>query len=213
MAYIYFYPLFPGVQLLSGGQVMSPDGQWYLAGHAVDFDIRWEGSRSFPFVHTGTFLGNNVGGVTLKGDFTLSNMNCLADTFDYDSEYECGRSFETGGSYDMAWSIRSDLNFCPKAVVDAYVGTALDGSISEGKLTLGDLKMSCVAGYNNRYLCGQNPVEVDVDGCTWKVLGRGGPAGYNPSVVTGWFIVSASTDCGGEADIQLCETWFVGNPR
>ncbi|MFM7199355.1 MAG: hypothetical protein ACKO6N_01075 [Myxococcota bacterium] len=55
-AYIQFYPLFPGVQALYGGQVTSAGAGWSLSGQEVDFEIRWEGSRSFPFVHKGTFM-------------------------------------------------------------------------------------------------------------------------------------------------------------
>lgn len=212
-AYIQFYPLFPGVQALYGGQVNTAGLSWSMSGQQVDFDIRWEGSRSFPFVHSGTFLGTSVGGVSVTGDFTLSNMNCLADSFDYDSEYECGRGFQVGGSYDVDWSVRSDLNWCPQGVVDALLGTGREGSVSGSRLTLGDVSMPCVEGYNKRVMCGQDPVTVEVDGCTWQVLGRGGPAGYSTSSVTGWFVVSASAECNGEPQLGLCETWLTGTPR
>lgn len=211
MAFIYFVPLVPGIQTLGGGQVMTPDGTWYLNGHSVDLEIKWEGSRSFPFVHKGKFLGDTVGGVTVEGDFSLSNMNCLADIFDYDSTYECGLSFSAGGTYDMTWTVRSDANWCPQSVVDAYLGTDREGSVSESKLELGDVKLSCVENYNNRVMCGKNPVEVEAEGCTWQVLGRGGPAGYDPSVVTGWFVVSAGSDCASGEAPRICETWLFGS--
>lgn len=212
-AYIQFYPLFPGVQALYGGQVTSAGAGWSLSGQEVDFEIRWDGSRSFPFVHKGTFMGSTVGGVSVTGDFTLSNMNCLADIFDYESEYECGRSFEAGGSYELDWTVRSDLNWCPAEVVDALLGSSREGSVSESRLKLGEVSMPCVNSYNNRVMCGQNPITVEVGGCTWQVLGRGGPAGYNESVVSGWFIVSASAECGGQPQLSLCETWLSGTPR
>lgn len=212
-AYIYFLPLIPGVQSLSGGQITNAAGSWSLLGQQVAFDVRWEGSRSFPFVHTGTFLGTAQGGVTVTGDFTLSNMNCLADVFDYDSEYECGLSFEAGGHHELTWSQRSDMSGCPQSVVDAFLGTERDGSVSESRLELGELSMPCVGGYNNRFMCGQNPVEVEAEGCSWKVLGRGGPSGYSEEVVSGWLFVTASFECTGDVQMEgMCQTGFSGTP-
>lgn len=211
MAFIYFIPLIPGAQVLGGGQVMTPDGTWYLNGQSVEMEVKWEGSRSFPFVHKGQFRGDDVSGVTVEGDFTLSTMNCLGSSFSYDSEYECGRSFHVGGSYDVTWTVRSDANWCPQGVVDAFLGTEREGSISESKLELGDIKLNCVQNYNKRVMCGKNPEEVEVDGCTWQVLGRGGPEGYDPSGVTGWFVVSASSECASDGIPRICETWLFGS--
>ena len=98
----------------------------------------------------------------------------------------------------------------PQGLVDAYLGTDMTGKISEGRLELGSKSLSCVNSYNNRVMCGENPKTLEVDGCEWQVLGRGGPTGYSPTSAEGWFIVSASSECAGGGAPLLCETWLTG---
>lgn len=207
--YIYFLPNFDGVQALRGGQIITPEGQWELTGHHVDLEVNWKNDRQFPFEHEGSFVGNEVNGYTLSGDFTLANPNCLASSFGYDDTNACGLAFSDAGSYDLSWSLHPEYQFCPQEVVDELIGGDLAGSVSLKKLKVGDVKLDCVESYNNRHLCGQDTRKVKVDGCEWQVVVRGGAEGYSPESVEAWVAVTATTLCE-TATVNLCDTWYVG---
>lgn len=209
MVYFNFYPNFEGVQPLLGGEIRSPAGSWGLGGRLIDLEVNWDNDRQFPFVHKGEFVEEDIGGITIRGKFDLSNTNCLSSVFGYDSYDSCGDSYTDGGTYDVSWALHPQYQFCPRELVDEVVGTDLSGMMSPKKLKIGDASLKCVDSYNARHLCGDDPKTIKLDGCEWEVVLRGGPSGYEGGTPTGWFILSATTLCE-TATVNMCDTWFEG---
>ena len=209
MVYFNFYPNFQGVQLLRGGEISTSQGSWAMGGHLIDMEVDWKNDRQFPFEHKGEFVEEAVGGITIKGNFTLSNTNCLNRVFAYDSYDSCGISYNDGGTYDVNWALHPQYQFCPQAVVDEIMGTDLSGMMSPKKLKIGDVSLKCVESYNTRVMCGQDTKTIKVDGCEWEVVVRGGPSGYEGGTPTGWLILSATSLCE-TASVNVCDTWFEG---
>ncbi|MFT4974438.1 MAG: hypothetical protein ACI8S6_000320 [Myxococcota bacterium] len=199
-AFIEYIPEHPGPQILRAGELQTESGTHSLAGAIAVFEVTWNGGREFPILESGTIDTVTAAGDTVHVEFTAGPSNCMNNIT---SSGGCGSAWIEDGPIDVQWE--PAFAGCSAEIIEAAVGTDYTGTISEDRMSIGDVELECEGNYSVDVMCGDDPFEVDIDGCTWTVFSYGFPA--NPAIAgnSGSWHISAGNTCAGVESEAICD--------
>ena len=204
-AFIDYAAMVPGPQRLAGGSIRMEDGTTYELAYLdviAHMEVEWRGGKEFPVTQKGSFE-LEVNGDALQAEFTMSPSNCMNNIT---RSGGCGGPYLHDEPVDLEWV--SDFQGCPAEVVEAAVGTDRSGLLAEDEMALGDVSLECTMNYNLEIMCGDDPFEVEVDGCTWTVFTYAYPENTALYGNYGVFYVNAGNTCEGDDVATACNTTF-----
>lgn len=208
-AYIDYAAMVPGPQQLTTGVITLANGTTYdLGGNQVvaQMEVKWNGGKQFPVLQSGSFEAE-INGDLLEAEFTMAPSNCMNNIT---RSGGCGGPYLLEEPMDLTWV--KNFAGCPEELVDAVLGSDLDGTLSEEEMTLGDTSLACEMNYNLEIMCGDDPFEVEVDGCTWTVFNYAYPENVAINGNYANFYMNAGNTCEGPDVPTACNTAFT-SPR
>lgn len=191
-------PNSPGPHTLYNGELRSRDlGSLPVLGLVADVTLDWTGDAEFPVTYAIELSGTLDEGA-VSGHLTMTPTNCKSPTSEAGAT--CGEVYDARDAVDVTWA--EDFLGCDAALVDAVVGAERTGRLDDKRIDFGPRSLDCARGYDDRVICGADPYDVDVEGCSYAIYEWGSPG------ADGTWNVQATDTCD-EGAPRSCEARYL----